>query len=253
MKNSLLLLFIAAAGLGSASAAPVNLTTWTKEGPAGNGNWVVSGDGSSVLQTINGNPTFFVSPTSFLNGSFNGQFRVETTADDDFIGFVLFSGGVNDPFYLFDWKQTAQSGSPAGFYLSLVTGGAAAIPFGNHHLDAAGYDVLLTDTGTGKGWKDNTTYGFSLEYTATNLKIGISGDTYGTGTTIFNFAGTFQPARFGFYNYSQQSVRYQGFVEEALPVPDSGSSLLLTSFGLLGAIGWRLRRSGAQGRTILRG
>lgn len=39
----------------------VDFNTWSKTGPA-NGNWVVQGGGSSVLQTINGDNTYFISP-----------------------------------------------------------------------------------------------------------------------------------------------------------------------------------------------
>lgn len=231
---------------GQLIAGPIDLSTWQKEGPASNGNWVVSGDASSVVQTINGNPTFFVSPDYFLNSSFEGEFRVQTTADDDYIGFVLFSGTSHlDPFYLFDWKQTPQSGSDRGFYFSRVTGGASAIPFANHHLNATGYEVLATDLGLGKGWADNTTYGFLLNYTASNITIGISGGAFGAGTTIFDLDGNYEAARFGFYNYSQQNVLYQGFTEETINVPEAASTwwLILACFGAA-AIGRRsLRRT----------
>src|SRR5690554_3436137 len=73
----------------SAVPVPIDLNTWTEEGAPSNGNWVVSGDGSSVNQTINGDPTFFVSPNNFLNTAFDGSFSVNTTGDDDFIGFVF--------------------------------------------------------------------------------------------------------------------------------------------------------------------
>lgn len=243
--KTLLFSLTASLGLGVASvmAGPIDLTTWQKEGPSGNGNWTVSGDGTSVVQSINGNPTFFVSPDYFLNNSFDGEFRVQTTADDDYIGFVLFTGTVNDPFYLFDWKQTNQSGSERGFYFSEVTGGAAAIPFGNHHVSSTGYNVIETNLGI--GWADNTTYGFSLEYTATNITIGISGGVFGAGTTIFDIDGTYEEARFGFYNYSQQNVLYQGFTEEVIHVPETSSTSMLFVLGLLGLLFMRtkLRRA----------
>lgn len=215
------------------AADPINLSSWQQEGPLANGRWTVSGDGSSVVQSINGNPTFFVSPDYFLNNSFDGEFRVQTTTDDDYIGFALFTGATaNDPFYLFDWKQTNQSGSTRGFYFSKVTGGPSAIPFGDHHLDAVGYDVIATNLGI--GWADNTTYGFHLDYTASNITIGISGGVFGAGSTIFDLDGTYEAARFGFYNYSQQNVLYQGFTEETINVPESGATLLLCLLGLAG-------------------
>ncbi len=227
-------------GIASALAGPIDLTTWQQEGPLSNGRWTVSGDGTSVVQSINGNPTFFVSPDYFLNNSFEGEFRVQTTSDDDYIGFVLFTGTVNDPFYLFDWKQANQSGSTRGFYFSEVTGGAGAIPFGNHHLSSTGYTVI--DTNLGIGWADHTTYGFSLDYTATNITIGISGGVFGGGTTIFDIDGIYEEARFGFYNFSQANVLYQGFTEEIIivpSVPEANSTLMLTMAGILGLLAMR--------------
>ena len=58
----------------SAMAAPIDLNSWSQQGVAGNGNWAVSADGSSVFQSINGNPTYFVSDDEYLNTRFDGSF-----------------------------------------------------------------------------------------------------------------------------------------------------------------------------------
>src|SRR5690606_6053488 len=68
---------------------PIDLNTWEKRGPSANGNWTVTPDGSSVFQSINGDPTFFVSPDNQINKTIRGSIRVETTTDDDYIGFVF--------------------------------------------------------------------------------------------------------------------------------------------------------------------
>ncbi|TVO71471.1 MAG: hypothetical protein FHK78_02655 [Sedimenticola selenatireducens] len=205
------------AGSVFAVPTPIDLNTFQQEGPLGNGNWVVSGDGNSVLQTINGNPTAFVSPGNFFNTQFQGSFSAANDGDDDYMGFVFgFDANDTTPFFLFDWKQGQQSGSAPGFYLSEVSGGLNAIPFGNHHLDATGYDVLATNLGT--GWVDNVIYDFTLEYTASLIKIDISGGSFGTGTNIFNYATSGNTTgRFGFYNFSQSQVAYQGFTETVAP------------------------------------
>ena len=165
-------LCVAALVAGSALAAPIDLNTWTKQGPPGNGTWTVSADGSYVVQSINGNPTFFVSPDNYINTTFDGKFRVQQSFDDDYIGFVFGyqkpvaanGDGVNDwEFLLFDWKQGNQSGSLEGFTLAQVNG-TAPIPFGNHQTSGPGYTVLASDTGSTRGWADNTTYDFSLTY-----------------------------------------------------------------------------------------
>ncbi len=217
---------------GSAWSAVIDLNTWSKQGPASNGNWTVAADGSSVFQSINGSPTFFVSPNNYIDTTFHGKFGVETTSDDDFIGFIFGSTtpvtATTSSMFLFDWKQGVQSGSQSGFTLSTVTGGANSIPFANHHLDAAGYDVLATNTGTGKGWLDNTVYDFFLTYQTNRIWIELQGGQFASKTTIFdisNSADNNPSGAFGFYNYSQQSVRYQGFTEDIAPPPPGPCSL----------------------------
>ena len=196
-------------------ALEVDLRNFQQEGPSGNGNWSVSSDGSNVYQSINGNPTFFVGPDTFINKQVTGKFKVETTGDDDYIGFVFgFGNSDADRFFLFDWKQGNQSGSPKGFYLTDVSGGAGAIPFGNHHVDSSGYDVLATNTSHG-GWADNTQYTFTLTYLDNEIKIEMEGGAFSSKTAIFNFSGNFasRAGRFGFYNFSQPHVRYSNFDE----------------------------------------
>lgn len=206
-------------------ALEVDLRNFNQEGPAGNGNWNVASDGTSVFQSINGNPTFFVGPDVFINKQVKGKFEVETTGDDDFIGFVFgFGNSDADRFFLFDWKQGSQSGTPPGFVLADVSGGASSVPFTNHHLDNTNYDVLATN-GTHGGWRDNTEYTFTLTYLADEIKIEMEGGQFGsTPTTIFNFSGQFgaRAGRFGFFNFSQSSVRYSGFEEVA--ATDTGNN-----------------------------
>ena len=190
--------------------------------------------GGSVLQTINGDSTFFVSPDDQFNKEIKGKFGVETTYDNDYIGFVF---GYQTPagtgsdlnFILFDWKQADQWGSREGFTLIRVNG-TSGIPFSTstpHHTEnlANGYDVWATDYGSTRGWADKTVYDFTLLYQTNRIKIDIKGgsDDFATGETIFDIApsdvgvGSFFNGKFGFYNLSQSDVRYQSFVESAAP------------------------------------
>lgn len=226
----------------------IDLNSWTQEGVSSAGNWNVAADGESVLQTINGSLTFFVSPNNFINTTIGGSFGVETTSDDDFIGFVFGYGaplGSNgDPdlladYILLDWKQTAQSGAPEGFRLAKVAGthnGGANT--GNqlwpHTSDA---NIEITELGTplvNDGWEDNVVYEFELVYTATNIQIYMQGgdNTFADRQLIFDIdiadlpSGTFDGdvfpnGRFGFYNFSQASVRYVGFTALTEVIPES--------------------------------
>lgn len=195
------------------------LDTWSKRGPSGNGNWVVSADKKSVLQTVNGSPTFFVSPDSLINTTVRGSFSVNTTGDDDYIGFVFgFKGpvstGTDYDFYLFDWKQNNQNSGGfgyEGFTLARVRG--SSTNFWTH----VGADITVLDTkySTTLGWADNTTYGFELTFTDTTITILIDSDTV---FNVKNDTATFQNGLFGFYNYSQAQVQYNNFTDNACPV-----------------------------------
>jgi hypothetical protein len=226
---SSILLACGVSGTAFAVPVPIDLNTWQERGPPANGNWTVAPGGGSVFQSINGDPTFFVSPDNLFNTTIRGSIEVETTGDDDYIGFVFgFNGPAstgNDMNYvLFDWKQIDQGFggflASEGFALSRANGTITDyIPGFWGHTDSAGFDVLATDFGATRGWADNTLYNFEILYQESRIKIDISGGAFGAGATIFDVAGSFPDGRFGFYNYSQASVRYAGLTEEATPPP----------------------------------
>lgn len=206
--------------LDDCPTTPISLNTWTQTGEISNGNWAVSADGQSVFQSINGDPTFFVSPEDFINTSIRGSFRVATSTDDDLIGFVF---GYQSPnsntgdynFILFDWKQTSQSASgygfaPEGFSLSRINGNFANITELRNvfwqKISHPALTVLDTDFAD-NGWADNTMYNFRLDYFSNSIKI------YIDDNLIFDVNGNFPSGKFGFYNYSQPNVEYMGFSE----------------------------------------
>ncbi len=202
----------------------VDFNTWRQEGLTINGNWTVAGGGTSVNQTINGDPTFYVSPDTFINVLIQGSFRVNTSFDDDYVGFVF---GFNDPTgnstnydtYLFSWKNLTQTKftttginttAQEGMTLAKVSGNISSANdillylWGNLNT-ANKYEVLGTNYSNTAGWNSFTTYTFTLLYTPTRITIAIDNQV------IFDVPGCYERGRFGFYNYSQSDVNYSNF------------------------------------------
>ena len=242
-KLKSLLAFSLLAASTISTAGVIDLSTWSQQGAASNGTWTVAADGSSVIQSINGNPTFFTSADSSINKEYTGSFGVETSSDDDFVGFVFGFNGLDD-FYLFDWKQGSQTynGRTAqeGFTLSKISSGANVTSLSNlWDHSGTGISVLGTDYGSTKGWADNVSYDFTLGYSDTEISISIDGGAF-DNEEIFNFSGLSNNAgKFGFYNSSQGTVRYSGFEEDVCnqnctaSIPEPGT-LAIFALGLIG-------------------
>jgi len=72
--------------------ANVNLNTWTEITNDGNGFWDVDNNGTEgsgpngdfVRQEVNGAPTIYLSPDSFINTVIEGSFRVDTGNGSDY-------------------------------------------------------------------------------------------------------------------------------------------------------------------------
>ncbi|MFT7589117.1 MAG: gliding motility-associated-like protein [Limisphaerales bacterium] len=218
--------------VGAQCVSAVDFNSWTQEGDPSTGNWVISGGGAVVEQTLNELPSFFVGQDTLINVEISGQISVNTTDDDDFVGFVF---GYNEPssypdsfqFYLFDWKKITQI---------ITTVGCTGVYAGNEgftlskldaklnsscdyqrlfwdHEEGADLEVLDSLYNSTLGWVPFTTHEFKLSYLSNQIIVLIDGDT------IFNYSGCFEPGRFGFYNFSQANVNYSNFQYKILGTP----------------------------------
>lgn len=221
-------------------AAPIDLSSWEENGFKGNlnaGNWVVQPGNDSVLQTVNGDPTvFFEAGTNAQGTTLSGKIAVETTGDDDFIGFVLgYQDGelnsTNADFWLIDWKQGNQSPAIDGLALSHVTGDIANGPgsFSSFWDHTSTVNEVQRATNLGStGWNDNQTYTFDLLFTSTEIQVKVD------DVLELSYTGNFTDGAFGFYNFSQNPVRYEGITGDVIVQTPEPSTLILFALSVLG-------------------
>lgn len=213
------LIALALAASAAAQGTPIDLSTWQtiqyELNFQGDANWALQAGNTEVLQTVNSDASIFLSDFDAVGQSINGTWRCETNNDDDFMGFVFGYQGRGQ-FYLFDWKKVDQN--HAGFADAGMTLKVVHTPPGVDPVD----DDLWTTAGTANvtpllhntiPWVTNVTYEFTLLYTPGNIEI-----TVQQGATVlehWNVADTtYGNGKFGFYNYSQDSVRYSGFTQQ---------------------------------------
>lgn len=235
----------------STFAAPVDLSTWqalTLNFPGGQnaGNWALQPGNTTVTQTINADPSFFRNNVNQGSYKIEGTWRVASgTGDDDYMGFA-FGYQNSSNFYLFDWKAGSQTyvGTTAaeGMAVKKFTGATgngltdlSLEEFWENEVDLGDMDVLATNHGTTKGWLANRDYTFKLDFNSTTagaFRIQVlDGAVSLWDTTVVD--NTFTNGQFAFFNNSQSSVTYAGFVQDdvkppipAIPEPETYALML---------------------------
>ena len=242
------------AGSAHAVPVPVDLSTWTVEQYEQNfqpdASWGLSNGNTVATQSVNADASILLSDFNIASTSIEGSWRVNTSGDDDFMGFVFGYQGRGQ-FYLFDWKQTDQTHrgfADAGMSVKAVNipGGADATDFDFWQTDGRP-DVTLLEHNT-IPWADFTDYDFKLTFFPGVFQIEVrQGNTLLESWTIND--NTFTDGQFGFYNYSQNNVVYQGFTQEDDPEPIGGNNTgipepITATLGLmgLGVLGMATRR-----------
>ncbi len=216
-----------------AVAEDIDLSGWTAltlDLPGGQsaGNWVLSDANTTVTQTINADPSFFLNNQDDASYTMNGTWQVTTTGDDDLMGFAF---GYQDAghCYIMDWKQNAQSAGgygfrDEGFAIRKMHGDPAEMEISDywaHEEDQERYTILATEFGAGLGWDDNTQYQFTLDFSPGQFTVTVrEGESVLWNVTVSD--SEYMSGQFAFYNYSQASVEYSGFTQNLAPVCDTG-------------------------------
>jgi hypothetical protein len=212
----------------------VDLTRWTAlcyTYPANHqstAEWVLSDDKRSVTQTVNADPSIFLSDRELLDTTISGTWLVTANDDDDFIGFVF---AYQDPgrFYLFDWKGGTQDDSGVGHAERGMAVKVVDAPYSGK-LEAGkpfdGKDLWHTEGVAGKvkllhhepteAWVSKKPYQFRLDFHPGNFRIVVKDGERVLYDKAFQDR-TYQGGRFGFYNFSQGGVVYEGFATVRLP------------------------------------
>jgi len=230
-------------------AGNVDLSTWTAEG---GGSWTRLSEDNAVKQTQNGNPTVYHNGQNSQGTSLSGEITVETTSDDDFMGFVL-GYNANDltnsaaDYILIDWKQGYQNDSSwgigkEGLAISHVTGALNSADAWSH---SGTVTELARATNLGStGWTDNTLYTFELLFTSSLIEVVVNGITE-LSITGLSINGSFNDGGFGFYNLSQGSVLYAGLQQQVVSAVPLPAALFMFAPALLGFMGLRRKKKGA--------
>jgi hypothetical protein len=222
----------------SAASLAADLSAWTAfsqpvSGAAGAapGEWVPNADGTVVMQTVNGAPTFLASPFNAEGHRLTATFETPTF-DDDFLGLALgFSNPPGDPgtdYLLIDWKQTDQEidwldgTGPvvgiAGLAVSRVVGSPTLNEFWGHIDSPANPSGGVTELVRGStlgstGWLDGTSYDFVVEYTTTQLDVWVD------GSHEISISGSFPTGPMALYDFSQPGLAIAGVTTELLNRP----------------------------------
>ncbi len=208
----------------SQCSVDIDFNEWTEAGPSDHGVWTVAPDGEEVVQSVNGNPTFFVSPADFMNVRITGSIQVdENTTDDDFVGFVFSvvsptesssSSNTNIDMWLLDWKSNFQSAADEGFSLIRINDSfdfsvnEDFMPFFWTHGSSEGFEIKDEIFGEGLGWVPGVNHEFELRLETDRVQI------FMDGNLIIDRGDCFNVGKFGFYNFSQENVRYSDFTYE---------------------------------------
>ena len=228
-RNDLLTLLLRSAtpvvlaGATLAQGQLIDLSTWQtiqyELNSQPDASWDLQPGNTAVLQSVNSDASIYLSDFDAAGQEIRGTWRVETGSDDDFMGFVF---GYQDRghYYLFDWKQNTQSfgGHVAeeGMSLKIVSMPAGVDPTLDDFWPTAGSPNVTVPLHNTIPWVDFVDYEFVLNWVPGMIEITVL--EAGVVLESWQLAdSTYTDGSFGFYNYSQGDVLYQGFTQQGVP------------------------------------
>jgi hypothetical protein len=208
----------------TAECLTLQLNTWsvhqfalTDDSIRTEANYTFEEDGLVAVQTANPMPSAYLNNVVVSNFVARGKVSVATSSDDDMFGFVF---GWQDPqhFYLVDWKQATQDAPPCGLApvgvgLKLVNSDTPLESCFDFWSGIGSEKVEPLLSPAGPGWVENTVYDFELVFRPGDIQLKIrNGDD--VVVDLESDDKTYTSGLFGFYNYSQEGVRYEFFTLE---------------------------------------
>lgn len=245
-------------GPAFAGGVPVDLSPWIGDGAS----WSLSAGNNTASQLSNSPTSVLSTGENDLGKRFRGTLGVNSTSDDDFIGFVLGynpgdisvgTGNTNVDYLLVDWKQSNQGDAERGMAVSTVSdniyviGDSGTITTASDAWKHSGAvtEIERANTLGDTGWADNTSYTFQVDYLPDLLHVYINGVLEIDLVPGDIGAIAFNPGSFGFYSFSQTQTEFAAITVENIsttPVPvPAGLPLAVAG---LGALAWLRRRRG---------